>query len=119
MADAATQWGLRCGIAVPIIYYGVQALAAPFLPGFSILRTTASELGSERSECALIFNAGIMIQGAASLAASVGFFRALRRLGGNPALAAVTSAAVAMSGVQHLWAGYFPLPDPRHAGHPP
>ena len=48
-----------------------------------------------------------------------GLLPALRRLGGDPALAALNSAAVAVNGVQMLWAGYFPLPDPRHAGHTP
>ena len=118
MVDTATLWGLRCGVAVPIIYYGIQALAAPFFPGFSILQTTASELGSDRTEYAPVFNAGIMLQGAASLAGAAGFFSALRRLGGNSALAALTAGAVAMSGVQTLWAGYFPMPDARHGGHP-
>jgi len=30
----------------------------------------------------------------------------------------LTLAAVAMNGVQTLWAGWFPMPDPRHGGHP-
>ena len=46
-----------------------------------------------------------------------GLLCALRRLGGNPALVTLTSAAVAVTSVQALWAGYFPLPDPRHGGH--
>src|SRR5262245_55266931 len=118
MADAATLWCLRCGIAVPIIYYGLQALAAPFFPGFSILRTTASELGSDLAPYAPLFNAGIMLQGALTLAASAGFFGALRRLGGHPGLAALPAVVVAVNGVQTLWAGYYPMPDPRHGGHP-
>src|SRR4051794_26759188 len=114
MAEKATLWLLRFGIAVPLVYYGIQALAAPFYPGFSALGNTASELGSER---AVIFNAGIMVQGVASLAASLGFFLALRRMRINSALAALTTVALAITGVQHIWAGYFPIPDPRHGGH--
>src|SRR5947209_2826242 len=101
MAEKATLWLLRCGIAVPLIYYGIQALAAPFYPGFSVLGNTASELGSDRSEHAVIFNAGMMVQGVASLAASLGFFLALRRMRINSALTAV---ALAINGVQHIWA---------------
>lgn len=119
MADKMTLWMLRIGVTVPFIYYGIQAAAAPFFTGYSILGNTASELGSDRSECPLIFNAGIMAQGVASLAASVGFLLALRRLRINTALAALTAVALAMNGVQSIWAGYYPIPDPRHAGHLP
>ncbi len=119
MAEKATLWLLRFGIAVPLIYYGIQVLAAPFYPGFSVLGNTASELGSDRSEHAVIFNAGIMVQGVASLAASIGFFLALRRMRINSALAALTAVALAITGVQHIWAGYYPIPDPRHGGHLP
>ena len=118
MADQATPWALRAGVAVPFVYYGLQALAAPFFPGFTILRTTASELGSDLTPYGGLFNAGIMAQGALTLVAALGFFAALRRLGGNAILAGLTAAAVAMNGVQTLWAGYFPMPDPRHGGHP-
>jgi hypothetical membrane protein len=117
MADKANLWLLRFGIAVPLIYYGTQALAAPFYPGYSVLGNTASELGSDRSEHAVVFNAGIIIQGVASLAASLGFFLALRRVRINSALAVLTAVALAINGVQHIWAGYYPIPDPRHGGH--
>jgi len=119
MTEKATLWLLRFGIAVPVIYYGTQALAAPLYQGFSVLVNTASELGSDRSEHAMIFNAGMMVQGVASLAASLGFFLALRRVRINSALAALTAAALAINGVQHIWAGYYPIPDPRHGGHLP
>lgn len=119
MVEKATLWLLRFGIAVPLIYYGIQALAAPFYPGFSVLGNTASELGSDRSEHALIFNAGIMVEGMASLAASLGFFLALRQLRINLVLAALTAVALAINGIQHIWAGYYPIPDPRHGGHLP
>jgi hypothetical membrane protein len=119
MAEKATLWLLRFGIAVPLIYYGIQALAAPFYPGYSVLGNTASELGSDRSQYAAIFNVGIIVQGIASVAASLGFVFALRRLRINPALAALTVVALAINGVQQIWAGYYPIPDPRHGGHLP
>jgi hypothetical membrane protein len=109
---------LRLGLAVPFLYYGVQVAAAPFYPGFSFAGTTASELGSDRSERPTVFNTGVMVLGAVTLAAAVGFLLALRRLGVHPALAWLTAAAVAVNGVQTLWAGIFPMPDPRHGGHP-
>jgi hypothetical membrane protein len=109
---------LGCGIAVPFLYYGVQLVAAPSFPGFSFLGTTASELGSDRSTRPWIFNAGAILTGIAALVASIGFLRALRYLGTNPILAWLTSVAVAATGLSSLWAGIFPLPDPRHGGHP-
>jgi Protein of unknown function (DUF998) len=59
-----------------------------------------------------------MLQGVACLVASLGFFRAFGRLGLHPALAWPTSIALAIAGVASFWAGYYPLPDPRHGGHP-
>ena len=116
---ARVEWAtLLPGIAVPLIYYGIQAAAAPAFPGFSFVGTTASELGSDLSLRANWFNVGIMVQGVATLVAAVGFLMALLRLRVHPALAVPTAAAVAMSGVQTLWAGFFPMPDPRHGGHP-
>ena len=109
---------LDAGVAVPFLYYGAQAIAAPFFPGFSVIGTTASELGSDHSTHPSVFNAGAILQGVACLVASVGFFRAFRLLGTHPVLAWLTSLAVATSGLSSLWAGYFPLPDPRHVGHP-
>jgi len=109
---------LRLGFAVPFLYYGIQAAAAPSFPDFSLVGTTASELGSDRSERPAVFNAGIIVLGAVTLVAAVGFLLALRRLGAHPLLAWATGVAVALNGLQTLWAGIFPLPDPRHGGHP-
>ena len=40
------------------------------------------------------------------------------RLRVHPLVAWPTALALAMNGVQTMWAGFFPLPDPRHGGHP-
>ena len=56
---------LGFGIAVPLLYYGVQVVAAPFYSGFSFLSTTASELGSDGSTRPSIFNAGAILVGIA------------------------------------------------------
>ena len=118
-ADRLINFALWPGVLVPFAYYGIQAAAAPYFPGFSFVGTTASELGSTLSRRPAVFNAGIMAMGAATLVASVGFFLGFRRLGVNRVLTLLASAAVAVNGVQTLWAGYFPLPDPRHGGHAP
>jgi hypothetical membrane protein len=117
-SDGITLSLLGFGVAVPLLYYGVQVVAAPFFPGFSVLGTTASELGSDGSTLPSIFNTGAILVGIASLIAAVGFRRALRNLGAHPILAWLTSLDVAATGLSSLWAGIFPLPDPRHGGHP-
>lgn len=116
--DFLTRSALRAGIAIPFIYYGIQLVAALFNPGYSFVRQAASELGSDLSRHAEIFNLGIMAQGVLTLAVALAFFRALLPLRTHPLLAVLTSLALAVNGVQTLWAGYFPMPDPRHGGHP-
>ena len=115
--DWITRRGLSMGVAVPFLYYGSQAAAAPFFPGFSFLGTIASELGTDLSRHPAIFNDGTILQGIACLIASLGFLLALGRLGVHPLLAWPTFLAVAIGGCASLWAGYYPLPDPRHGGH--
>ena len=109
---------LRLGVAVPLIYYGIQAAAAPFFPKFSFVGTSASELGSDLSRHAWVFNAGIMTQGVVTLLAAAGFFLALRRLNAHWLLTALVTLSIAVNAVHTLWAAAFPMPDPRHGGHP-
>lgn len=113
-----TRAGLWLAILIPFIYYGIQAAAAPFFPDFSFNKVTASELGSDRSPVAWIFNWGIFTQGVVTIVAATGFFSAFRRLGVHPVIGLLTCAAIALNGVQTMWAGWFPMPDPRHGGHP-
>jgi hypothetical membrane protein len=117
-SDGITLVSLGFGMAVPLLYDGAQLVAAPFFPEFSVLRTTASELGSDRSARPWILNAGAILTGIAALVGSIGLLRALRRLGGPPIVAWLSLLVVAGTGLSSLWAGIFPMPDPRHGGHP-
>jgi hypothetical membrane protein len=117
-SDDITLASLGFAIAVPLLYYGVQLVAAPFFPDFSVLGTTASELGSDRSTRPWIFNAGAILTGIAALVGSIGLLRALRRLGAHPIVGWLALLVVAGTGLSSLWAGIFPMPDPRHGGHP-
>jgi hypothetical membrane protein len=114
--DWITVRALGLGVTVPILYYGIQAVAAPFFPGFSILRTIASDLGSDRSTCPWVFNCGVMLAGVACLVSSIGFLLALMKIGTHPSLAGLVAAAVAILGMMLICGGYYPLPDPRHEG---
>jgi hypothetical membrane protein len=118
MKDRVTVAALRLGITVPFIYYGIQIVAAPYLPDYSFVRHPASLLGSDYSSNPAIFNTGVMATGTATLVAAFGFFLALRRIGANFFLNLLTSVALLGCAISSLWAGYFPMPDSRHGGHP-
>ena len=49
---------LHAGAVVPFLYFGAQALSAPFFPNFSVLTHTASQLGSDLSLRPYILNGG-------------------------------------------------------------
>jgi len=114
----STLVALRAGLVVPVVYFGVQLIAAPFYPGYSFLARDASTLGSAGSSLPAIFNAGALLTGAAALIASAGFFSALRSLGVRPALVWLAAAAVACGGLGAINAGLYPLPDARHVSGP-
>ena len=107
---------LALGVAVPILYFGMQLAAAPFCAGYSFARRDASTLGSPESTCPWIFNGGSFLLGVIMIAASAGFWMALVRLGVRRWLAAATAVTIAMGGLGSINAALFPLPDPRHIG---
>ena len=112
--DRLMRAALGAGVLVPVIYFGIQLVAAPFYPGYSFVRDATSLLGSDRSTFPLLLNAGAMLTGCASLIGALGFLRGLRGLRVAPALVWLTTLAVASVGAAAIWAGLFPLPDPRH-----
>src|SRR5215469_6143537 len=101
-SDDMTLAALRFGIAVPLLYYGIQLVAAPFFPDFSVLGTTASELGSDRSARPWILNSGAILTGIAAVVGSIGLLRALRRLGAHPIVGWLTLVVVAGTGLSSL-----------------
>lgn len=109
---------LFAAIASPILYFGTQLIAAPFYPGYSFVTQAASMLGSDLSTRPWIFNTGAMLTGVAMLVGAIGVGRALQRLGVNPILAWLPAISIAINGYVALNAGIYPLPDPRHGGHP-
>jgi hypothetical membrane protein len=110
----ATVWGLYAAIAMPVIYFGTQLVAAPFYPQYSFTQDTASMLGTTDSHHPWIFNLGAMLTGAAGLVGALGLFRALRTVTWS-ALAGLVALSIVANGVLSVKAGMFPMPDPRHA----
>jgi hypothetical membrane protein len=109
---------LKLGIAVPIMYFGLQLIAMPFYSGYSLLANAASDLGSPDSSLPMVFNLGAIVSGLLTALSSYGFARAFQDLRITPVLAWPASIAVALTGLSSVWAGTFPLPDPRHAQNP-
>lgn len=116
--DRLTHRTLQAGTAIPLLYFGLQVVVAPFYPGYRFITDVASLLGSDRSPGAPFFNGGIDALGILTLAAGFAVWRALLRSGTRAWLAWPLPLAFLVSGVQSLWAATFPLPDPRHGGHP-
>lgn len=113
-----TVTALRLGIAVPFLYFGIQLLAAPFFAGYDFVQMEASLLGSERSSLPIVFNIGAVVTGFAGLVAAIGLILAFRATKTHPVLAWLTAIAVFCVGLSSLWAGIFPMPDPKHAENP-
>jgi hypothetical membrane protein len=109
-----TVWALYAAIAMPLIYFGTQLIAAPFYPGYSFAQDTASMLGTTTSCQPWIFNLGAVLTGVAGLTGAFGLVRALRTVT-STALALLVGLSVVANGVLSLKAGMFPMPDPRHA----
>jgi hypothetical protein len=102
------------GLVLPVLYFGIQLLAAPFYPGYSFLNRDASTLGSDGSTAPWIFNAGALLVGAVELLVSLAFFKALRRAHVGVGLAGLLSLTLVSAAIGSVNAFLHPLPDPRH-----
>lgn len=105
---------LGAAVAVPLLYFGVQFIAAPWYPGYRFATDTASMLGTAASLHPGIFNNGAILDGIAAFFGAAGLFLGLSNLA-SKWLRAVVAIGVLSNGVLSLKAGLFPMPDPRHA----
>lgn len=108
---------LLAGILIPVVYFGLLVLAPLIHPGFDYATQYASEMGSTAARYPAVFNTGVMLCGVAGVVASFGFFHAVRRLGGNTLLAALTGLTLFLFGIGTFLGGRFPMPDERHGGY--
>jgi hypothetical protein len=105
---------LALGIATPVIYFGIQFMAAPFFPDYSFFSHDASSLGSSDSTAPWIFNVGSLVVGVLSVAVAGAFLFALPRAGVGRVLATLSAMALVSAGIGSFNAFLHPLPDPRH-----
>lgn len=106
--------GLMAAVGVPIIYFGSQVVAAPFYPDYSFLANSASQLGSDRSRLPAVLNTGAIVTGLLALLGAYGLTRALPAIGARRFWALLVGISLVSTGLAAIWAGTFPMPDPRH-----
>jgi hypothetical membrane protein len=109
-----TRLMLCAAVTVPLLYFGVQLIAAPCYPGYSFATDTASMLGTAASRHPGIFNNGAILDGIAGFFGAAGLFLGLSSVASRW-LRALIAIGVFCNGVLSLKAGLFPTPDPRHA----
>jgi hypothetical membrane protein len=116
MPDSRPQTTLMlwAAFAMPLLYFGVQLIAAPFYPGYHFATDTASMLGTSMSHHPGIFNTGAILTGVAGLVGAFGLFLGLRRTSARW-LRILIAIGLLSNGVMSLKAGLYPMPDPRHA----
>lgn len=105
---------LCCGALVPLVYFGVQFIAAPCYPDYSFLVNSASQLGSDRSTCPQWLNGGAILSGILGLLSTYGIGTRLQAAGANVWFAWACAACAASVAAAAIWAGLHPMPDPRH-----
>lgn len=105
---------LAAAILVPVGYFGIQVLAAPWYPHYSVLANTASDLGSNLSMRPAVFNTGALLIGLLAIPGSAGLALSLPRLGVGRASTFALALCLASAGLSAVWAGLHPLPSPRH-----
>jgi len=107
---------LPLGIAVPLIYFGTLFAAASTWSEYSHVTQYASELGSADAPQPWIFNRGIILMGAVTLFAALGFGATLARLTRRAGWSVGAGVLFALFGVSMIMGGLFPMPNPLHGG---
>ena len=83
--DQLTHDAIAVGILIPIVYYGVQLIAASYAKDYSFVRQFASELGmASVSNIPAVFNLGIIIGSIPIWISALGFLVGLKRIGARP-----------------------------------
>ena len=112
---ASQKFLLIAAVLVPIAYFGSQVLAAPYFPNYSVLTTSASDLGSNLSSRPNVLNAGLLFTGVLAFLGSIGLVLTLPRLGANMLAASLLALCLVSVGFAAAWAGLHPLPDLQHS----
>lgn len=108
---------LWTGIVAWVIFLLNLFVLAAVTPGYSHITNMVSDLGRIEAPYHKIINAVFILFGLLFLPAGLGFFVSVKRFTGRNNLAITIGILVAMLGVSFIFAGLYPLPDPRHFGY--
>ena len=109
-----TRMCLLAAAAVPLVYFGIQMVAAPFYPGYSFSLQSVSMLGTQFSREPWIYNVGAILIGFFAFGGAFGLYLVFRTKTSFP-LSLLIAFSVACTGVVCVRGGMFPMPDPRHS----
>jgi glucans biosynthesis protein C len=117
LATWATRLLLFGAVLVPLLYFGIQLALAPFHPGYDFRTDVASLLGARGAPGATFFNLAAALSGVAAIAGALGLWRSLAAAAPLWVRLLLALAIVGL-GFGNIWAGVYPLPDPRHSANP-
>lgn len=103
-------------LLIPVLYFGLQAVFAPFYPGYSIWTTTASDLGAAQSPVGAVVSALVLGLGLVMTLAALTLSVRLRALGLPLWLACLPALALFSGALITFSAGLYPQPHPNHSG---
>jgi glucan biosynthesis protein C len=105
---------LLVGVAAPLFALASVLIAVACYAEFNHARQYLSELGGATATQPWIFNFGVMIAGAMTAVAGVGFGLAVRLLCRAPLSAVVVGGLFVAAGIGLVLSSLYPWPDPRH-----
>ncbi|AQR61583.1 hypothetical protein BZG35_07890 [Brevundimonas sp. LM2] len=111
---AVAQHLLAVGIAAPILALASVLAAGSAYPGFDHARQYLSELGGATATVPALFNVGVLIAGAMTGVAGVGFGLAVVILTRSLVSAALVGLLFVLAGTGLVLSSLYPWPDPRH-----
>ena len=105
---------LWSGFVAAILYFGNAFGIGAIEPNYSHIRQMVSELGMAHASHPALFNTIAVLSGAMFFATGTGFYLAIKRLTGRRVLSVFAGVFVGLFGMNGIFAGAFPAPDPRH-----
>lgn len=105
---------LWAGAVSWIIYFLTVFVIGAVTPGYSLIANIISEMGKNEAPYHQILNAVTILYGFFVLTSGLGFFYSVKRFTGKNNLSIIIGILVAMFGTSCIFAGLFPMPDPRH-----
>jgi glucan biosynthesis protein C len=107
---------LRISILIPVLYYGALAVGGYLTPGYDHMTMLASELGIAGKPAAQLFNYALIATGGIAVLSGIGVLFGVRALKGSILWALLAAVGIVAWGAAVIYAGLYPMPDPRHMG---